>query len=93
MPVSSKWSLSLRFLHHKPCIHPCSPLYALHAPPISTFSDCILYKFYFFWLLYFYCTLCTTIHIQNYTYTYSCFMLNIEFQVASVQVEQTCSMW
>ena len=38
MPGSSKWSLSLRFPHHLPCIRLPSSLYALHAPPISFFS-------------------------------------------------------
>jgi len=30
---------------------------------------------------------------KNYTYTYSFFILYIEFQVAHVQVEQACSTW
>ena len=35
-PGSSKWSLSLRFPHQKPCIHISSPPYVLHAQPISS---------------------------------------------------------
>ena len=39
MPGSPKWSLSFRFPHQKPCIRLSSPPYALHAPPISFFSN------------------------------------------------------
>ena len=38
-PGSSKWSLSLRFLHQKPCMHLSSSPYVLHCPPISFFSN------------------------------------------------------
>ena len=37
-PGSSKWSLSLRFLHLKYCIHLYCPPYTLHASSISFFS-------------------------------------------------------
>ena len=37
-PGPPKWSLSLRFLHQKPCMGLSSPPYVLHAPPISFFS-------------------------------------------------------
>jgi hypothetical protein len=36
MPVSSKWSLSLRFPHQNPFLHLYSPPYVLHAPPITS---------------------------------------------------------
>ena len=40
-PGTSKWSLSLRFPHQKPCAHLCSPPCVLHAPPISFFHNLI----------------------------------------------------